>query len=402
MKNWLTSATKKRIIREIKRILHEHPRYRPDSENVQAKYSFDERPSRGVIVNGTSADRVRLSADNYMGRIQAFAMLTPLENSPGTSIEWVTENLRLLENYSKDRLVFPSAPGAYVIEITKLPDDARSIPGEFTVEPILTVINEPVLIFSSSVDQDAQLPHGDIYEGSVRLWLDQRRTLIQDVDYSIDHQTGAITFLKPTPTGSSISADYRHKTPLKGPFPFNREEFNIDAIPGVVLAFGDRAELHDKMAVVVTDERTDTADVYGGKFEVNFELLAFTKDSNDREKLSDYLIAKILEMQNSLGFEGIELVDVSPGGESEEVYNEASDDYYYDSTISMSVRVDWEIYQPLPVVIQRAELVSRSAELEQGYLDGTYTLNQLQAKHQSQLVGVPLVLGRELTYERMS
>lgn len=402
MKNWLTSATKKRVIRELKRILHEHPRYRGDSENVQAKYSFEERPSRGIIVNGTSAERVRLSADNYMGRIQSFVMLTPMDNSPCTSLEWVTENLRLLETYSKDRSVFPSAPGAYVIVITKLPDDAHQTPGEFTVEPILTVIDEPVLVFSSSADQEAQLSNGDIYENSVRLWLDKRRTLVMGVDYAIDHATGAITFLKQTPSGSSVHADYRHKSPVTGPFQFHRETFNVDAIPGAVLAFGDRTELNDRMAIIVTDERVDTADVYGGKFEVNFELIAFTKDSDDREKLSDYMIAKILEMQNGLGFEGLELLDVSPGGESEEVYNEASEDYYYDSTISMTLRVDWEIYQPLPVVVQRAELTSREAEREHGYLEGSYPIDQLQSTTKSQVLGIPLVLGRELTYERTS
>lgn len=402
MKLWLTNATKKRIIREIKRILHEHPRYRGDSENVQAKYSFEERPGRGVIVNGVSADRVRLSADNYMGRIQSFVMLTPMENHSGTSIEWATENLPLLEEYSKDRTVFPSAPGAYVIEIKKLPDDAHGTPGEFTVEPILNVIDEPLLVFRSSADSEAQLPHQDIYENSVTLWLDQRRTLVPGVDYDVDHSSGAITFLKETPTGASINADYRHRVPVSGPHYFHREQFNTDAIPGAVLAFGDRTELGDKMALLVTDERTDSADVYGGKFEVHFELLAFTKDSDDREKLSDYLIGKILEMQNSLGSEGIELLDVSPGGEAEEVLNEATDDYYYDSTISMTVRVDWEIYHPLPVVIQRAEMVSRNQEQAEGYLDGSYVVDLMRPVTRSQIVGIPLILGRNLTYERTS
>ena len=92
MKNFLTNPTKKRVIREIKRILYDHPRYRADSENVQNKFSFDERPQRGVIVNGTSADRVRLSADNYVGRLSSYVMLTNVENFPGTSLEWVREN----------------------------------------------------------------------------------------------------------------------------------------------------------------------------------------------------------------------------------------------------------------------------------------------------------------------
>ena len=76
MINWMTNATKKRIIREIRQILYDHPRYRADYQNVQNKYSFSERPQRGVIINSTSGDRVRLSADNYMGCLSSFCMLT--------------------------------------------------------------------------------------------------------------------------------------------------------------------------------------------------------------------------------------------------------------------------------------------------------------------------------------
>jgi hypothetical protein len=86
VQNWLTNALKKRVIKELRKILYDHPRYRADSNNVQNKYAFEERPQRGIIVNDASADRVRLSADNYMGRITSFVMQTPVENKPGTTL----------------------------------------------------------------------------------------------------------------------------------------------------------------------------------------------------------------------------------------------------------------------------------------------------------------------------
>jgi len=396
----LTNATKKRVIQEIKKILYDHPRYRGDSENVQNKYAFTERPNRGVIINGTSADRVRLSADNYIGRHSSFVMLTSVENFPGTSIEWVVENVNELARISSKRDVFPSSPGVYRIKITDLPDDAHKTPGYFTVDPILTVLGEPLIVFQSSADQDAQLSRDGIYPLSLRLWLDNRIALIPNVDYSVDYASGHITFLKPTPSGESVTADYRYTQPTTGPFSFYREQFNIDSIPGVVLAFGDRVQQFDQLDIVVTDERVYTMDVYGGKFEVHFELLSFTKDSEDREKLSDYLIVKILEIQNVLGMEGIELIDISPGGENEEVYNTETDDYYYDSTISLSLRVDWEIYLSLPIVMQRQESTSLQEEQANGHLTTSYPLDLLKLGSPTAVAGAPVSIGGRITYER--
>ena len=136
---WLTNATKKKIIKEIKKILYDHPKYRADSDNVQNKYAFDQRPQRGVIVSSTSADRVRLSADNYVGRLSSFCMLMNVGEAPNTTIEWIRENNNILEQISKDRTVFPSPPGSYIFEIETIPDEANNIPGTFTVEPFLMV-----------------------------------------------------------------------------------------------------------------------------------------------------------------------------------------------------------------------------------------------------------------------
>lgn len=401
MKSYLTSAAKRRIIHEIQQILRDHPRYSADSENVQNKFSFKERPRRGVIVNSTSADRVRLAADNYIGRLSSFVMLAPWQNCPGTSIEWVRENFTILESVSKRRDVFPSAPGAYLVSVDSLPDDAREVPGQFHIDPILTVHKDPVLVFSHSAVQDAQLPHEDIYPQSLRLWLDGRQVLIPEVDYHVDFASGYITFLKPTPSGVSLYADYRFKSPRLGPFPFHRDSFNDTTIPGAVLAFGDRPQVGDKLAVVTTDTRTETADVYGGKFEIQFELIAFSRDSEDRERLAEYIVTKILERQSALGFEGIELLDVAPGGESEEIMIEGTDEYFYDTSISLSIRADWETYVPLPFVMHRYEFTSKDQELEHGHMDGTYPINLLRAGTSTSLTAIPLMLGKTLTYERV-
>lgn len=398
---WLTSATKKRVIRELRKILEKHPRYRSSAQNVQDKYSFDERPQRGIIINSTSADRVRLSADNYIGRMISFVQLAKVGDAPSTTIEWVRENQGHLEEISPKRNIFPTQSGVYVVEVLKIPDEPGNVPGQFTIDPILTIINEPLITFSTSDDNDAQLSNVNIYPGSVRLWLDQKRMLVENVDYIVDVETGLIQFLKETPTGGIIFADYRYITPKLGPFNFRFEEFNVTALPGVVIAFGDRAEKCDKQAIVITDERTETAEIYGGKFEVALELLVFTRDSEDRNKMADFVITEFLNIQNMLGFEGIELIDISPGGEVEEIYNETDDSYYYDTPISLSLRVDWETHVPLPINIDRIEMTSKAIEDERGYLDGSAIIDLIRVGSMSQIIGHYTSIGKGISYERI-
>lgn len=398
MKNFLTSATKKRLIEELRQILYAHPKYRADSKNVQNKFSFAQRPQRGIIVNNASADRVRLSADNYMGRISSFVMQAMVGEKPGTSVEWVMEDKSLLERYSPSRDVFPSPPGVYIIEILEVPNEPRQVPGTFSLEPILTVSDELLLVFG----EDAQLSRQNIYPGAVRLWVDGRRPLVAGVDYSVDYAEGLITFLKPVLPEFNVYADYRYKLPTQSPVYYRTDSTCYDAIPGAVIAFGDRHEVGDKLAVVVGQTRAETAEVHGGKFEVSFELIVFSKDPEDRERMSDHVVTSILERQNQLGFDGLELLDISPGGESEEIYVTEIDDYYYDGAVSVSARVDWEVYTPLPVEIYRIETVSKGEEQEHGFLDGSAKPDLVQVKARvSELAGIAAVGKNRLTFERM-
>ena len=362
MITWLSNSTKKRVIKEIKEILSEHPKYRDDSNNVQNKYSFEERPARGVIVEGTSGDRVVLSADNYMGRLKSFAMLTSVDGCPNTTVEWVRENESLLSKINASGQVFPTAPGAYYFEVTGLPDEPKNLPGFVSIQPILTVFNEELIVLDYEGYGEAQLAHEHVEPKSVRIWIENRRPLVEGEDFQVDYDSGLISFLKERPPNQRITSDYRYRIAKVESLPFHKEQFDVNMIPGAVIAFGDRCQLNDRFAVVVTDERTDVADVFGGKFEMNFDLLAFSKDAEDREKLSDYIVMKILDRQNVLGFEGFELTNLTPGGENEDVFNPETDEYFYDSSISLGFRVDWFIYRPLPAVIWRAEITSKRQE----------------------------------------
>lgn len=328
-------------------------------------------------------------------------MQTKVDNFPGRSLEWVVENKTLLEEYSPQRDIFPSPPGVYIVEIKTLPDEAHQVPGFFTIEPNLTVFDELLIMYGPEDATQGQISRENVLIDSVRLWVNGRQPLLNKIDYSIDND-GLITFLRPVPLGTRIYMDYRYTIDTQGPFPFKYEEADLTSIPGAMLAFGRRAELCDKIAIVVNNSRTEVAELYGGKFEVNFDLTVFSRDAEDREQLSDYLIVKILENQNELGYEGLELLDISPGGESEEIYNAETDDYYYDGSLSLSMRVDWEIQKPLPINIFRVTTSSKAEEDESGLLDGTVQPDLITvAGSLLDLQGVPIIKNKNITYERV-
>ncbi len=50
MYNFLTEATKRRFILELRRFWQYHPKYRDIVDHIQNKYSFRERPQYGIIL----------------------------------------------------------------------------------------------------------------------------------------------------------------------------------------------------------------------------------------------------------------------------------------------------------------------------------------------------------------
>ena len=379
MINWMTHHTKRRFMAELKSMLQNHPRYMEDVQNVVNKFGYKERASRGIIINSTSAERVRLSADNYIGRQKSFVVMSPYRNSKGTSIEFVNENMPALEAINPNRNVFPTPPGFFVISIDSLPNDGTGEPGYFTLKQYLSAEDPSLLTFNDSRDFIAYLSHQNIYPGSVQIYFDDRIRLIPDVDYTVDYGTSEIRFLKDTPTGYTVSAKYRHGYGEDRKLEFHRNAYQTEIVPGVVLAFGDRATIGDQVSIRINESRVETADVYGGKFEVNLELLTYSKDASDREQLVDYVTTSILGRQMALIDSGIELMEVSPGSDAEETFNPETDEYYYEQSISVQLRVDWMIMVPLMLDNVDIEMTSAEMDRTRGHLDGTYTYDLLKA-----------------------
>ena len=110
----LTESIKRRIILELRKFWQHHPKYPELVNNIQGKYSFEERPQYGIIVKISGGSRVDMSADNYRGVVKSYVYLTKVNNKPGFSLEWVREDSRAIQDNGG---VFPSQAGVYYIDL---------------------------------------------------------------------------------------------------------------------------------------------------------------------------------------------------------------------------------------------------------------------------------------------
>ena len=345
---YLVGALKRRVILELRDTFSRHPLYNKLTPFIQNKYAFDERPQFGIVVKGASANKVALSADNYIGTVESHIMLTNV-GVPAYPIEWVREDL---ETIRANEGRFPLAAGIYYLEILQAPDNPTDF-GKFIVDPLLTVTDEALLEFTSGIEREAQLQNLPA-PGTLRLWFNKNRLLKEGVDYIVDYKTGAITLATRAQPQSVLTADYRYPVPSLGPFDYYWNQADHTSLPGVVMAFGKRGKVGDKVALAVYEDRVEAARAYGGKFEVSFDLDVIAQDPNQMEEIADFLVMSLwAEKKEGLATEGIEVVDISMGGEAEETYDETGDTFYYNASISLQLRADWEMHVPVPLVLSR-------------------------------------------------
>jgi hypothetical protein len=353
-----------------------HPKYKDVVDHIQGKYSFRERPSYGIIVKTGGGSKFDLSADNFVGTVHSYVYLTKVQNYPGVAIEWVREDARAIQN---NKGIFPSPAGVYYIELTE--DD------EFYVDPLLTVAHEPITVVDTFT---AQLQHAPL-AGSVRLYeMPAGFMLYEGTNYTLTlnsegKPTGEIVFKQAIPTGRFIIADYKYPIASSGPYKIIQKHANNQAIPGCVLAFGGRLGKGDRLAVVVSAIREPAALEYGGRWDLSLDFDVISRDLYAQQDISDQTIIYINGVLRSyLSNEGIEIMDLSLGGESEEVYDETADDYFYNASFSVSVQTEWSIHVPLhgyfrqvaPLTLQQAELISTMSDAEAAKVNNNLVMLQ--------------------------
>lgn len=389
---YLRSALKRRLILELKNSFADHPVYQKIVPFIQNRFAFTERPQFGIVVKGSSANKVVLSSDNFVGTVASHVMLGYV-GQPTYPIEWVREDLEVVRLAGR----MPTLPGVYYLEILSAPTNSAE-PGYFVIDPLLTVPDESVFRFQSGIEQEAQLEQIPIQQ-TLRLFLNNNILLLEGRDFTANYTTGAIQFTTRFNPQDRVSAEYRYAPSSSiGPVPFFWNQADAKTLPGVVLAFGKRAAAGQKVAVVVYGERVSTAQAFGGKFEVSFDLDVIARDSGQMEEIAD-LVAMYLwgQKKERLEFEGIEILDVGLGGESEEPVDETGDEYSYQASITVQLRADWEVHVPLPLTISRVAQTTRESELSE-----TPTSSIQPVQNELFFLTHPILAGRNSDFERIT
>jgi hypothetical protein len=374
-----------------------HPIYEKIVPFIQNKYAFSERPQFGIVVKGASANKVQLSADNFVGSIMSHVMLANV-GAPVYPIEWVREDLACLRANND---VMPTPPGVYYIEVLSVPEDSQTS-GSFIIDPLLTVNDEAVLRFESGIETEAQLQRVPI-QGTLRIWENRHFMMVEGTHYRVNYENGAIVLLGRSTAGSILTADYRYAVPSVGPISFQWNKADFSTLPGVVLAFGKRSRVGDKVAIVVYQDRVETAQAYGGRFDTTFDLDVIARDPNQMEEIADLGLMYLWAHKRAvLSTEGIEITDISMGGEAEEVYDETGDDYFYTASLSISIQADWEIHMPLPLTISRVTATTAMGDKESSPQDrfGASTIIG-DVKSKLFFATMPVIVGRNNNYERI-
>ncbi len=367
---YLTDSLTRKFIYELRQFWQHHPKFRGMVDSIQGKYSFKERPQQSIVVKTSGGSHISLSPDHYKGMVMSHVYLAKRVGKPGLSVEWVREDAVAIQNNDGR---FPSPPGVYYIDVVDGATNGLTTKMGFFVDPLIDVRSEQVTSIDASTYQLATPP----LAGTLRLFEMPAGFLLREtVNYTVtldeqDKPTGEIKLIEPLTGGRTLQADYRWVDESRGPFPLVEQFADNRAIPGVVLAFGRRAEVGDQLGVVVQPIRYPSALEYGGRWTMTVEFEVMARDVHDQREIYDWSVMALYAIARSrLSTEGIEILSVGLGGESEEVYDETGDDYFYNASFTLDVETEWSQHIPLNVWLRQvAPLTEAEAKVIAGLPD---------------------------------
>lgn len=339
----ITDDLARRTIEVLRRYWAGHPRY-PDLQ-VQGKYSFEERPQRGIVVKVGGANHQAVSADNFQGVVLSRTHLTTHPNHPGRFVDWVREDDHAV---LANKGLMPSPPGIYWINAVRQEDRMVAY-----VDALLDREREVLKRTGPSLYRFASPP----VPGSTRLWVEPGYPLATPEDYELvldaGRPTGEVRVKSSLLPGAVLRADYRYYAGERPPFELREKQANWQAIPGVVVCVGTRIEPGDVVGVVVEPVRRPAALEYSGRWEVSLDIDVFARDVHDQRELADATAMHLMAVVRSWwSDEGIEILSVGINGEGEETYDENGDDYFYTANLGMTCLTEWYAHFPLDLTIR--------------------------------------------------
>jgi len=385
----ITNALKKRLVQIFEDILGRHPIF--EKAKVYTKFPQEERPKMALIIRSVSGSSQKLSLDNFIGINRGYCSLANLKGIPGDSIEWVRDDQENLDKLSPQ--------GFYIVRMTSHDLDTNIF--SFVVDPYLVCDEEELEISTIRTKQGGVLKNIPVNPNSEIVFSKSHQfELKKDIEYTIDYTTGEILFSDSISIHDylPIVVDYQFCASQLGPFTTEYYSLHNTAIPGVVLAFGDRLKVNDEQVVIVEKQQTTVSKVFGGRWLLDVDVIGIAQDTDQQERLVDYSIISLwADYQDALANEGIVLRDFALSGEAEDLEVEIPEEYNYTGGISFSVETDWEMFVPLISEVRRINYGYGEDSFKNGIdfpTEEKYELNQydermLNSNHQKGLQITP-------------
>lgn len=307
--------------------------------------------SRGSIVAGHSNT---IPADNH-GQITlridgALSMARDVNGKTGEITLWqpLPAGSTVTVSYYSSNI---DIPGYYFLELTS--------DSEFVCTPLHRVKDEVVIATTTGTEMSANLAHGPVVLSSPFYLYTKKQsnshklTLDAGTDFNLAAD-GTITFLLPLRKDTTLYATYGWQGEDRGPFSIQGEDTYVsDAIRGVTLAFGTRKVAGDKQVVVLAPQRETMAQVFGGHFTMQLELMVYARDPLALSEMVDHLVSDIWgNRRQVLTREGLTIDELDPAGESEEMYDDNAQIQYFQHSISMTMITEWKKFVPYMVNVR--------------------------------------------------
>lgn len=336
------------LTRQLKNIIKDelqaHYQLHPwlDDVDVVTMQPLKERPSRGVVVATGGTNFTQLSGDQHLGTLSGYPILARIKDKPCQAIEWVKEDYVYSQGGNE-----LSPAGKYFIEITS--------ETEFTVSKQFKIVDEIIVEDAAGGETSFNLAHENIVEGSEVVTANDPFTIFEGGQYIMDYDNGVFRWKDAggVPEGWDLSITYEYQHEVTDTYTYEKMRANNKAIPGVVLAFGDRVAIGDRQVVIIQEERSTTHIVKGGVHTIDVELAFTAKDLDTLGAMVD-IASMFFWATDKDRFDDeydVMIQELSIGSEAAEMYDDTTGEYEYVNTISMTCMCSWNVFYPLPRII---------------------------------------------------
>jgi hypothetical protein len=342
----VSNATKKRLCQIFQDIVSKHPIF--EKTKVYTKFPQEERPKTAIVIRSVSGGSQKLGLDNFVAIQRGYCTLANLKGVYGNSIEWVKDDQEHLDKLSP--------AGFYIVKIISHEPNTNNF--NFTIDPYLICDNEELNITFIKNKEGAILKNTPVNPNSEIVFSQANQfEFKRDIDYKIDYSLGEILFEESVKKYEPITVDYQVLSKQLGPFTTEYYSANNIAIPGIVIAFGDRLKVNDEQVVVVESRDRPVAKVYGGRWLLDFDIVVIAQDPDQQERLIDFVTTSLwADYQDTLANEGIAIRDFTLSGEAEDLEVEISEEYSFSGGIAFSCEIDWELHVPMISEVRRINI----------------------------------------------